>query len=345
MKAVRLVKPYCFSLNQEALPAVQADQVLLRVEAVGVCGSDIHMYKGVSYDQEEHIEPLILGHEFSGLIESTGERVSHVRAGERVAVEAGIHCGVCEFCLRGYTNLCPHMRFCGTPPNDGALRAYMAWPAHLVYPMPECLSYEDGVMAEVYGIALHSVSLANMRAGMTAAVLGAGPIGLSVVQLLHKTSGVLSLFATDLLDYRLDMAKKMGAHAVCNAGNGNAVEFILDATQGRGVDVVFECAGAPETFQQSVQIAGRGGKVVVIGIPDDDRIAFSAAAARRKGLTIRFDRRSLFTYAKVIQMIAKGVLDSASLVTHHFPLEETQKAYEIVSQYKDGVIKAIIHPR
>ncbi|MBD3384837.1 alcohol dehydrogenase catalytic domain-containing protein [candidate division KSB1 bacterium] len=344
MKTIRLVKPYQFKLQDEPVPNSQDEEVLLRIKAVGVCGSDIHLYKGVSYDQKENIDPLVLGHEFSGLVEAVGASVSDVKPGDRVAVEAGIHCGKCEWCLRGYTNLCPHMRFCGTPPMDGALRQYMSWPAHLVYPMPDSMSFDDGVMAEIYGIAQHSVALANMRPGMTAAVLGSGSIGLAMVQLLYKTRGVTALFATDLLDYRLETAQKMGATVTLNAGNSDIIDRIMQATGGRGVDVVFECAGAEETCYQSVEIAARGGKVIFIGIPEDNRTPFSAAAARRKGLTIRFDRRSLFTYENVIEMIAGGLLDTKTPVTHHFSLEETPQAYDLVSGYKDGVIKAIIHP-
>jgi L-iditol 2-dehydrogenase len=342
MKTIRLVKPYRFKVQDEPVPKLQEEEVRLRIKAVGVCGSDIHLYKGVSYDQKETIDPLVLGHEFSGLVEAVGGSVSSIKPGDRVAVEAGVHCGRCEWCLRGYTNLCPDMRFCGTPPMDGALRQYISWPAHLVYPMPDSMTFEDGVMAEVYGIALHSVALANMRPGMTAAVLGTGSIGLAMVQLLYKTRGVTALFATDLLDYRLDAAQKMGATAALNAGKSDIVDRIMQATGNRGVDVVFECAGAEETCYQSVEIAARGGKAIFIGIPDDNRTPFSAA--RRKGLTIRFDRRSLFTYENVIELIAGGLLDTKTPVTHHFSLEETPKAYDMVSRYKDGVIKAIIHP-
>jgi L-iditol 2-dehydrogenase len=259
-----------------------------------------------------------------------------------VALEAANHCGSCEWCRKGQTNLCPQVRFCGMPGVDGALREFMAWPAHLLYKLPQQLDFDDGVLAEVLGIGLHSIDLAKMRAGMTAAVLGAGPVGLGIVHLLRRTAGVGLVLASEPIAERRTAALRLGADEVIDAFRENVVERVITATRGRGVDVVFEAAGVAETCEQSVQIAAPGGKVVFVGIPEDDRCPFVAGPARRKGLTFRFIRRSLATYPRVLSLMEKGIIDARPMITHHFSLENVQQAFELADGYGDGVLKAVI---
>jgi len=342
--AVRLTAPGRLSLSQESAPQPRDGQVLLSIEAVGICGSDIHRYRGDEMDSEEPDTPLILGHEFSATVLKTGSEVAPIENGDRVAVEAGWSCGRCEWCLKGWPNLCPGVRFCGTPPTDGALREMMVWPAHLLYKLPETLTFEDGVMAEVLGIALHAIDLANLRPGFSAAVLGAGPIGLCTINVLRRVAGAAMILASDRLDYRCRAAQRLGADRTWNAERENPVERVLEATGGRGVDVVFEAAGHAETPAQAVRICAPGGRVILIGIPRDDRTPFPTAPARRKGLTFRFVRRSKLAYDRALTLMERGAVDARSLITHHFALVQVQKAFDLVDQYRDGVIKAVIHP-
>ena len=344
MKAVRLLGARNLRIVDEDVPKPASTEVLLKIKAVGVCGSDMHRYRGHIFEKNDGTCPLILGHEFSAEIAELGSNVRDVSIGDRVAVEAGKHCGECEQCLRGYPNLCSNMQFCGIPPNDGALREYMVWPAPLVYPLPKELSYDDGVMVEVLGICLHAVDLSKFKPGWTAAVLGCGPIGLATIQLLSRSAGAVHVFATDILPYRLEFAQKMGATTVIHAHDNDVTTTIDELTHGRGVDVVFEAAGVADTCRQSVKICTRGGKVMFIGIPTDDITPFATSPARRKGLTLRFVRRSNQTYPRSIELIERGILDLSALVTHHFPLQDTSKAFEIVDKYADGVIKAIVEP-
>lgn len=343
MKAVRLFGAKNLQLVEEPDPKPAGDEVLLKIKAVGICGSDLHRYRGAVFEKEDPSYPIILGHEFSAEIVEMAEHANHLRAGDRVAVEAGINCGVCEQCIKGYPNLCPHVQFCGVPPFDGALKEYMAWPAHLVYPLPDELSYDDGVLVEVLGICLHALDLSKIKAGWSAAVLGCGPIGLTMIHLLSRAAGASKIIATDILPYRLEYAKKMGANVTLNAAKQDVVEAVNELTNARGVDVVFEAAGVADTCRQSVNICAPGGKVMLIGIPPDDATPFATSPARRKGLTFRFIRRSCLAYSRGISLIQDDILKLNQLVTHHFPLHETAKAYKLVSEYADGVVKAVIN--
>lgn len=343
MITVRLTGPRSLLLAEEPIPDIRPDEALLKIEAVGVCGSDLHRYRGITFEDASNFQ-LILGHEFSATVAKVGAQVRNVQVGDRVAVEAGINCGECEWCLRGHPNLCPQVQFCGTPPVHGALREYMPWPTRLLYKLPDALTFDDGVMVEVAGIAMHAIDLANMRPGQSAAVLGCGPIGLATVHLLRQAVGTTLIVATDILPYRLDYAADKGADLCLNPRKTDVVDQVMRITNGRGVDVVFEAAGVQQTCEQAVQICAPGGKVIFIGIPEDDRTPFATTPARRKGLTFRFCRRSKHTYERTIEMIERAVIDLSDLVTHHFPISRAKDAYDLVEQYQDGVIKAIINP-
>ncbi len=342
MRVVRLTAPRTFKVFDEPTPGFEDDHVLLKIESVGVCGSDLHRFRGAAFDDEDNSN-IVLGHEFSATVAEVGKAVTNVTPGDRVAVEAANHCGQCEWCLQGYTNLCPNVKFCGLPGVEGALKEYMAWPAHLLHTLPDSLTFDDGVLAEVMGICLFAIDLANMKPGQTAAVLGSGPIGLGVAHLLKRTTGARLIVATDIIQDRCQAALQLGADVSFNSNDMDAEEQILELAHGRGVDVVFEAAGVSQTCELSVQIAAPGGKVVLIGIPEDDRIPFAATPARRKGLTFRFVRRSLNTYPRVLAMMENKIIEPQAMVTHHFSLEESQQAFELVDSYSDGVLKAIIH--
>lgn len=341
MLVARLVAPRLFQLYDENIPSISEHEALLRIKSVGICGSDLHRFRGHTYGDGSN-EGIVLGHEFSAVVEHVGAHVSNVKVGDRVAVEAAFHCGACEWCLKGYTNLCPHVKFCGLPGVEGALREYRAWPAHLLFKLPDSLDFDDGALAEGLGICLHALDLANMRAGFTAAVLGCGPIGLGMIELLRKVAGAGEIFATELVPERLAFAKTFGADVVLNDDKENIVEKMLSATGGRGVDVVFEAAGVEETLHQMVEIAAPGGKVVIIGIPESEQIAFAASPARRKGLTFRFVRRSLNTYSRVLRLMDNGIINVKKMVTHHFPLNKVQRGFDVVDAYQDGAIKVMI---
>jgi L-iditol 2-dehydrogenase len=318
MKAVRLHAPGDLRLHDEPTPKPGIGETLVRVKAVGICGSDLHWFGQAGIGDARLQKPLVLGHEFTGVI------AEGPRQGKRVAVDPAIPCNACKFCLQGNPNLCEHMRFAGHGVEDGSLREYIAWPDECLFPLPDSLSDADGVMLEPLGVAIHAVDLAHLRAGMSVGVFGCGPIGLLAIQ-VALLAGATEVFVTEPLPHRLEVARGLGAR---------------EWTLSQEVDVAFEVAGEDDAVETAVSAVKPGGRVILAGIPADDRTFFSASAARRKGLTIKLVRRMKFTYPRAIQLVENGQIDVRSLVTHRFPLEQAQQAFT-VAQRREG-LKVII---
>jgi L-iditol 2-dehydrogenase len=296
---------------------------------VGVCGSDLHWFSEGGIGESKLERPLVLGHEFAG--ETTD--------GQRVAIDPAISCGRCEFCERGHPNLCSSLIFAGQGRYDGAMREYMAWNERCLFPIPDSISDADGAMLEPLGVAIHSVDLGKIRPGMSVGVFGCGPIGLLIIQ-MARLSGAANIVATDKLSHRVDAALAFGASQTFLAEDGRELRKIRAATNGRGLDVAFEAAGTQDAVDTSVAAVVAGGRVVLVGIPDDDKTSFSASTARRKGLTIKLVRRMKHTYPRAIKLVSQGLVDVRSLVTHRFRLEQAAEAFR-VAERRDG-LKVII---
>jgi L-iditol 2-dehydrogenase len=341
MRAMRLVKARTFEVFQDPKPALAKGEALLRVQAIGICGSDIHSVTHMKIGSIILDKPFVLGHEFSAIVEEVGEGVDPGWVGKLVAVDPCISCEECEHCIEGNPNLCAHTLFTGTFPYEGAMRDYIVHPASLLHELPEGFSTIDGAMLEPAGIALHSVNLGHVRAGDRVAIFGCGPIGLLTMQ-IARAAGASEIIAVEPLGYRREWAEKFGADLVLDS-DGQQIENILDRTGGRGVDVAFEAAGQVEPVSDAVEVARPGGRVVVIGIPPENEVSFREATARTKGLSVYFVRRMKHTYDRTIAMVRNGQLDIRSLVTHHFPFEAAAEGYAMVEQRSDGLIKAMIH--
>jgi L-iditol 2-dehydrogenase len=329
MKVVRLHAHGELRTYDEPRPVPAAGEALVRIKAVGVCGSDLHWFSEGEIGDAKLEHPLVLGHEFAG----------ETLDGQRVAVDPAIPCRRCEFCERGHPNLCGNMIFAGHGETDGALREYASYLPRCLFALPDSLSYADGAMLEPLGVAIHAVDLGKLRAGMSVGVFGCGPIGLLIVQ-MARVSGASHIIATDLLPHRVEAAKIFGADHAILAEAGNELDEIRAATGGRGVDIAFEAAGEQEAVDVSVAAVVPGGKVILAGIPTDDHTSFSASAARRKGLTIKLVRRMKHTYPRAIELVSKGLVDVRSLVTHRFPLAEAREAFR-VAERRDG-LKVIV---
>lgn len=316
MRVVRLHSAGSLQLHDEPLPIPKLDETLIRVTAVGVCGSDLHWFSDGGIGDARLGHPLVLGHEFAGV--TPDEKM--------VAVDPAINCEKCEFCLEGSPNLCENMHFAGHGTDDGALREYLAWPTRLLYPLPHSMSAADGAMLEPLGVALYAIDLAGLRPGMRVGVFGCGPIGLLVIQ-LARISGATSVIATDLLPHRVSAALAMGASQAILVNSGQEIPEIMAATHFRGVDVAFEVAGENKAVETSITVAKPGGKVVLVGIPGDDQTTFTASVARRKGLNLQLVRRMKHTYPRAIRLVDQGLIDVRSIVSTHFPLEKAVDAY------------------
>lgn len=316
-------------------------EVLVRVAAVGICGSDHHYYNEGAIGSAIVDEGMIIGHEFSGWVAALGPGVTGLEVGQLVAVEPAIPCGTCEHCLQGHPNICPEVLFCGSPNHVGAMAEAIVMPAENCFALPDDLTPVEGAMLEPLGVAIHTVDLAHLSVGETVAVLGAGPIGL-LTAAVARVNGAGTIYMTEPVAERRAFALDYAADGVFDPGAEDVVAATLDATGGRGVDVAFEAAGADETPDQAVRIARPGGKVVVVGIPDDDRMWMTASVVRRKGLTIKVVRRMKHTYPRAIELVRSGAVDVARIATHIFPLDRIDRAFAVVDGYNDGVLRAVI---
>lgn len=331
MKAARLHGARDVRIQDEERPTPAVDEALVRVEAVGLCGSDLHWFEEGSIGGTRLTRPIVPGHEMAGRTED----------GALVAIEPSIPCGVCALCLEGHPNLCPDVRFSGHGTDDGSLREWMAWPRRCLIPLPDGLTAADGAMLEPLGVALHSVDLAHVRPGMTVGIFGSGPIGLFILQAAHL-AGAAALYATDLASrsHRLQAARALGARVF--AADGNEARAIATAAGGLGLDVAIEAAGVQAAVDAAVEAVRPGGRVVLAGIPADERTSLTASTARRKGLTISLVRRMKHTYPRAIALAATGRIDLRSVVTHRFPLSETRAAFELAAR-REG-LKVIVEP-
>jgi L-iditol 2-dehydrogenase len=347
MRASRLHGVRDLRLEELPRPAPGPGEVLLKVASVGVCGSDVHYYLHGRIGSQVVTGPIIMGHEFSAWIAELGPGAKGLEVGQLVTVDPGISCGKCEPCRQGHPNLCPHVRFCGTPPIDGVFAEYTLMPAENCYPLPEGFSPIEGAMLEPLGIAIHSVDLAHLRAGQTIAVLGAGPIGL-LIAAVAKAAGAGEIFMTEPLAHRRQFARDYTANGMAVADialNPDTVDVVTEIkrlTGGRGVDVAFEAAGESDTPQQAAAVTCIGGKVIVAGIPADDTMNMNASTVRHKGLTIKVVRRMKHTYPRAIRLVQTGMVDVKPLATHLFPLDCVDEAFKLVAAYDDGVLRAIV---
>ncbi len=342
MKALQLLGPRQLAVAEVAAPRdLGPEDLLIRVKVVGICGTDRHYYRGENPGYATMAYPLIMGHEFAGQVEAAGPQVTAFRPGDRVALDPAIACRACEACLTGHPHVCPNVRFVGSPGVTGAMQELLVHPARLAFKLPEALSYAQGAVLEPLGVGLHAVNLGRIRIGDRVAVLGCGPIGLYIVQ-LARLAGAQDVLATDILDHRLRLAEKCGATLALNPAREDPVRAILAATQGRGVDVAFEVAGAQETPEQAAEVCTGCGTVVGVGICSEDRMPFRSTPARRKGLTIKISRRMPHLYPRLMALSSRRMVDQGVLITHAFPLERGAEAFELLDRYADEVGKLVI---
>ncbi len=318
MRVARLHAVGDLRVAQEPVPSADGSDALVRVTAVGICGSDLHWWDEGAIGDAKLTHPLVLGHEGAGVIEDGP------RSGERVAIDPAIPCERCRACRDGYRNLCYRLRFSGHGETDGMMREFMTWPAAQLYPLPDRLSDADGAMLEPLGVAVHSVDLGHLPFGGSASVVGCGPIGLLLIGLL-KAAGASSVLAIEPLAHRREAAARLGADHV--ADSGSLGDGLMRELTGHGVDVAFEAAGNDEGVGLAIASVRPGGRVVLAGIPGDDTIRFGASLARRKGLTIAMVRRMNEVYPRAISLAERGVVDLASVVTSRMGLGEIREAF------------------
>lgn len=343
MKALVLHKIRDLRVEEVAKPKPGPGQVLVRVRAVGLCGSDVHYYTHGRIGEQVVKAPMIVGHEGAGEVAALGPGAEGLQVGQRLALEPALSCGRCEFCLTGRPNLCPKVKFCSTPPNNGLMCEYAVIEAHQCIPIPDALSWDEAAMLEPLQVGVHANNLARVLPDETVAVVGAGCIGLGCMQ-VARVAGAGRLIATDKLDYRLKLARKLGADETINVDKKDPLAEVQRLTGGRGADVVFECTNRAAGAPQAWSLAAIGGRVIMVGIPEEDEITIDAHTPRRKELRVQYIRRSRHAARQAIDLVASGRIDVATWVTHRVPLARAKKAFDMVADYADGVLKAVILP-
>jgi L-iditol 2-dehydrogenase len=347
MTAARLYGPKDLRIDQVPHPGAPGpEQVLLRVTAVGICGSDLHTYQDARIGDTQIQSPLTLGHEFAGIVEEVGDGLIEdgefqpLKPGTRVAVDPAQPCGRCEMCEHGHPNLCRRLHFCGLYPDPGSLSQWMHVPAHTCFPVPDSIDDAAAALLEPLGVALHATDLAKVRVADSAVILGAGPIGLCLLQTM-RASGASPIYVVDQFPWRLAVAEELGGIPI-NFRDEDPVAAVHKATKGRGVDIAVEAAWADHSVQWCAEMARLGGRVVLVGIPGNNRLEMNHATARRKGLTIYMSRRMKHVYPRAIHLAQSGAVNLNALISHRFPLEKAPEAFALNDAYQDHVVKVII---
>lgn len=315
--------------------------VKIKMVAVGVCGSDVHYYVNGRIGSQVVKYPFPVGHEGSGKVVETGSSVTRVKPGDIVAIEPAIYCGKCDQCLSGRPNTCRELRFLGCPGQaDGCLSEYIVMPQESCIPLGRGLTADHGVISEPLAIGVYSVKTSSSLKGKAVGILGFGPIGMSVM-IAARAEGAGRVYVTDKIDDRLFVALKEKAVLVSNPVRDDIVKLILEK-EPLGLDMVFECCGQQEAFDQGIELLKPGGMLMVVGIPEFDTWKMSVDKTRRKEITVRFVRRQSESTMKALEMMRSGEADVTNMVTHRFSFEKTAKAFDLVAGYSDGVMKAII---
>ena len=341
MKAAVMTAVMKSEIVEMDIPNINEKEVLVKIEYVGVCGSDLHFYEHGHIGEVKVQYPFILGHEAAGIIVEVGKDVHCLRVGDRVALEPQKTCGHCEFCRTGRYNLCPEVEFFATPPYDGVFREYVAHDAELCFKLPEQVSTEEGALIEPLAVGIHAANQGAAHMGQTAVVMGAGCIGL-VSLLALKAEGVSKVIVVDVVGRRLEKAMELGAWKVINGREKDVVREVMRLTEQRGCDLVIETAGAEITTAQAVKMAKKGSNIVLVGYSSKGEITLPSSLALDKELCFKTVFRYRNIYPCAIELVAAGKIDIERIITHQYLLEEIQEGlYECVNN-KDEVVKAVI---
>jgi L-iditol 2-dehydrogenase len=344
MKALLLTEYSKLEMADLPIPQPAAQEVLIRVEACGICGSDVHGYDGSS---GRRIPPIVMGHEAAGTIESVGSGVSDYKKGDRVTFDSTIYCGECEYCRKGAMNLCGHREVLGVSTPEfrraGAFADYVVVPSLVLYKLPDSVSFAEAAMVEPLSVAVHAVALSDIAKGSTALVVGAGMIGLLVLQAL-KEAGCSQIIVSDIDDTRLKLARDLGATATVNAKTSDAIAEVKKLTNGAGVDTALEAVGSTPTIKAAIESVKRGGTVTLIGnISPTAEIPLQAVVSRQ--IRLQGSAASSGEYPQAIDLIARGAVTVRPLITAVAPLEEGAQWFTRLHNREANLMKIVLNPK
>ncbi len=343
MSVAELSAPHQFRFRENDLPDPPPGQVQVRVEAIGICGSDLHYFAEghVGYTQSRY--PMVLGHEPCGTVLKTGAGVTGWAPGDRVALEAPIYCYHCEACMTGRHNLCENGTFMSSPDEPGFFRDRVNLPEVSLVPLPGNLSFTEATIWEPLGIILHSFRFAEPKLGETVAVFGGGPIGLTTIAAL-KLAGVSRIWCIEPVAHRRELALSLGADDAIDPRQVDPVAEVMAATHKRGVDLAIDCAAKENTINQAIRMTRTAGRVLVTGVPSDILVPIEFHVIRRKELNFYTSRRANHTGHAAVEMLAQFPDRFTPMVTHRMGMNEVQRAFEMLETYSDGVGKIVVFP-
>ncbi|MBS4961306.1 MAG: NAD(P)-dependent alcohol dehydrogenase [Clostridiales bacterium] len=328
-------------IREIPVPTPKDKEVLVKLEYVGICGSDVHYFHDGRCGDFVVDGDFMLGHECAGTVVEVGPKVESLKVGDRVALEPGITCGQCEFCKTGRYNLCPDVQFLATPPVQGCYENYIAFPENMCFKLPENVSTKVGALVEPLSVGMHAANQGDVRLGDHVVILGAGCIGL-VTMLACKAHGATDITVVDVIPKRLEYAKMMGATRVINGKETDAVEEIKKLTNGAGIEKVFETAGSPITIAQTPYLVKNGGTIILVGLSANPEITFNFGQIMAKEAEIKSVFRYRNIYPSAIAAIADGMIDVEKIVTHEFAFDDIQEAFMKNITDKNDVVKAVI---
>lgn len=326
---------------QGDIPRPEPDEVLVKLEYVGICGSDLHYYEHGRVGDFIAEMPFVLGHESGGTVIEAGSAVTHLKVGDRVALEPGIACGKCGFCVTGRYNLCQDMAFFATPPVDGVFQEYTAHKADRCFKLPENVSTLEGALIEPLAVGFHAANQGEAHIGQTAVVMGSGCIGLVSMMALFA-EGVSRVYIVDVIRNRLDKALELGATNIIDAVSRNVVQAVMDLTDGVGVDLVIETSGAEICAAQAVDVCKRGAIIVLVGRSASGNMTLPMGAALDKELTFKTVCRYRHIYPMAIDAVAEGKVNLKGIVSDIFPFGNMQKAMDMSIADKANIVKAVV---
>lgn len=336
-----LVTPGTMKIQVAPMPEPKDDEVLLKVEYVGICGSDIHGFEsGPFIPPKDPNQKIGLGHECGGTVVGVGSKVKKIKVGDRVNIEPGVPCGKCKFCLSGHYNICPDVDFLATQPNyRGALTNYITHPESLTYKLPDNMDTMEGALVEPAAVGMHAAMEADVKPGKKIVILGAGCIGLMTLQAC-RVMGATEIVVVDMIEKRLDMAAKLGAMETINGGKEDTVARAKEILGDLGADIVFETAGARATAAQTTKLVMRGGRIMIVGtVPGDTPVNFLSINREVKIQTVF---RYANNYPMTIEAISSGRFDVKSMVTDIYDYKDVQRAFEESLSRKSEIIKGVI---
>lgn len=328
-------------IQERPIPAPAANEVLVKVEYVGICGSDLHYFEHGRIGDFIVETPFVLGHEAGGTVVEVGANVKNLKVGDRVAMEPGKTCGECEFCKAGKYNLCKDVIFFATPPVDGVFQEYVAHEAGLCFKLPENVSTMEGALIEPLAVGMHAANQGGAHLGQTAVVTGAGCIGL-VSLLALKAMGVSKVIVVDIVEKRLQKALELGADVVINGKDEDTVARLMEITDGKGVDLGIETAGSQITASQIIKAAKKGATVVFVGYSPSGEMTLPIGMALDKELTFKTIFRYRNIYPMAIEAVASGKINIKDIVTDYFELDDIQNALDSCVNNKADIVKGVI---